>query len=164
MQVPEGWWPVRLAWGSAGRLKFTKGAELLPVTIRAIGTELKSLFQNEKEARCLRFDAAARREEEEYPLWTFDRRATPQQWQRSGNPEGSFLAGAWRRCSSVGERYGYPPSSRLASRPPENCAPVSHFEIGSKDRRCCRRRILADYVCRADSTCDRYFGGGCRRS
>jgi len=48
-----------------------------------------------------------------------------------GNPEGCFLAGAWRRCSSVGERYGYPPSSRLASRPPENSAPIPHFDMGS---------------------------------
>jgi len=29
-----------------------------------------------KRARCQRFGAAARREEGEYPLWIFDRRAT----------------------------------------------------------------------------------------
>ena len=39
-----------------------------------------------------------------------------------GNPEGCFLAGAWRRCSSVTGRFGHAPSSRLASRPPENSA------------------------------------------
>jgi len=48
-----------------------------------------------------------------------------------GNPEGCFLAGAWRRCSSVRERCGYLPSSRLASRPPENSAPIPHFVIDS---------------------------------
>jgi hypothetical protein len=92
---------------------------------------LKSLFQNKERARCPRFGGAARREEGEYPLWIFDRGATQRQRQRSGNPEGCFLVGAWRRCSSVGERCGYPPSSRLASRPPENSAPIPHFVIGS---------------------------------
>ena len=64
-----------------------------------------------------------------YPLWIFDRRATPQPRQRY--PEGCFLAGTWRRCSSVTERCGYAPSSRLASRPPENSAPIPHFDMGS---------------------------------
>src|SRR6185503_19923253 len=68
---------------------------------------VKSPYQNEKQVRCQRFGAAARREEGEYPLWIFDRRATPQQRQRSGNPPGCLLAGAWRRCSSVRERCGY---------------------------------------------------------
>ncbi len=48
-----------------------------------------------------------------------------------GNPEGCFLAGGWPRCSSVREPCGYLPSSRLASHPPENSAPVPHFVIGS---------------------------------
>jgi hypothetical protein len=48
-----------------------------------------------------------------------------------GNPEGCFLAGAWRRCSSVTERCGYAPSSRLASRPPENSAPIPYIDMGS---------------------------------
>jgi integrase len=34
-----------------------------------------------------------------------------------GNPEGCFLEAAWLRCSSVTERFGYAPSSRLASQP-----------------------------------------------
>ena len=71
--------------------------------------------------------AALRREEGEYPLWIFDRRTTRQQRQRSGNPEGCFLAGAWRRCSSVRERCGYLPSSRLASRPPRKQRAHSPF-------------------------------------
>jgi hypothetical protein len=33
-----------------------------------------------------------------------------------GNPEGYFLAGTWRHCSSVTEPFGYAPSSRLAAR------------------------------------------------
>jgi prepilin-type N-terminal cleavage/methylation domain-containing protein len=49
-----------------------------------------------------------------------------------GNPEGCFLADAWRRCSSVRERCGYLPSSRLASRPPENSASIPYFDLGSK--------------------------------
>src|SRR5205085_8528470 len=38
---------------------------------------------NRERVRCWRFGAAARREEGEYPLWIFDRRATPLQRQRS---------------------------------------------------------------------------------
>src|SRR6185312_4398680 len=49
-----------------------------------------------------------------------------------GNPPGCLLVGACRRCSSVRERCGYPPSSRLASCPPANSAPASHFDMGSK--------------------------------
>src|SRR5215469_15444562 len=49
-----------------------------------------------------------------------------------GQPEGCFLAGAWRRCSSIRERCGYLPSSRLASRPPKNSAPIPYFDVGSK--------------------------------
>jgi hypothetical protein len=49
-----------------------------------------------------------------------------------GNPEGCFRAGTCRRCSSVRERCGYLPSSRLASCPPENSAPIPDFVMGSK--------------------------------
>jgi hypothetical protein len=105
------------------RLKHTVG--------KKYQAKIQNPNQNGKRARCPRFGAAARREEEEYPLWIFDRRATQQQPQRSGNPEGCFLAGAWRRCSSVRERCGYLPSSRLASRLPKNSAPISHSDLGS---------------------------------
>jgi len=44
-----------------------------------------------------------------------------------GNPEGCFLEAAWLRCSSVTERCGYAPSSRLASQPPENSAPIPYL-------------------------------------
>ena len=43
------------------------------------------------------------------------------------NPPGCFLEAVWRRCSSVRERCGYLPSSRLASRPPENSAPIPYL-------------------------------------
>src|SRR5579862_5519391 len=55
----------------------------------------KSPYQNSERARCPRFGAAARREEGEYPLWIFDRRATPQQRQRLGNaPIPYFVMGS----------------------------------------------------------------------
>jgi hypothetical protein len=41
-----------------------------------------------------------------------------------GNPEGCFLAGIWRRCSSLRQRFGYLPSPRLASCPQKNSAPI----------------------------------------
>ena len=66
-----------------------------------------------------------------YPLWIFDRTSNAAAAPKIGNPEGCFLAGAWRRCSSVRERCGYLPSSRLASRPPENSAPIPHSDMGS---------------------------------
>jgi len=47
--------------------------------------------------RCWRFDAAARREEEEYPSWIFDRRATPLQRQKSA----TLRAKLWRPAGSV---------------------------------------------------------------
>jgi len=43
------------------------------------------------------------------------------------NPPGCFLAGLWRRCSSVTERCGYAPSSRLAKGPPVNSAPIPYL-------------------------------------
>jgi len=74
-----------------------------------------------------RFGAAARREEGEYPLWIFDPTSNAAAASKIGNPKGCFLAGVWRRCSFVRERCGYLASSRLASRPPENSAPISHL-------------------------------------
>ncbi len=46
---------------------------------------------------------------------------------KNGNPEGCFLAGTWRRCSSVTGPFGHAPSSRLASCPPENSAPIPYL-------------------------------------
>ena len=48
-----------------------------------------------------------------------------------GNPEGCFLAGTWLRCSSVTELWLGGSESRLASFPPENSAPIPHFDKGS---------------------------------
>src|SRR5215472_3455938 len=56
-----------------------------------------SPYQNEERARCPRFGGAARREEGEYPLWIFDRRATPQQRQRSATRRAVF----WRAPGRV---------------------------------------------------------------
>src|SRR5579862_9375684 len=64
----------------------------------------KSPYQNSERARCPRFGAAARREEGEYPLWIFDRRATPQQRQRS----------ATRRAVSCRAPVGVAPQSESA--------------------------------------------------
>src|SRR4030095_1956111 len=52
---------------------------------------------NRERVRCWRFDAAARREEEEYPSWIFDRRATPLQRQRSA----TLRAKLWRPAGGV---------------------------------------------------------------
>ena len=52
---------------------------------------------NRERVRCQRFDAAARREEEEYPSWIFDRRATPLQRQKSA----TLRAKLWRAAGSV---------------------------------------------------------------
>ena len=65
---------------------------------------LRTHLINRERVRCWRFGAAARREEEEYPLWIFDRRATPLQRQRSATLTGKALASRWPRCSSVTER------------------------------------------------------------
>src|SRR5579872_1088922 len=84
---------------------------------------------NRKRARCQRFGGAARREEGEYPLWTPPlpgRRATQQQRQRSATRRAVF----WRAPGGVApqsQSFGYAPSSRLASRPPENSAPISYL-------------------------------------
>ena len=88
---------------------------------------LRTDLINRKRVRCWRFGAAARREEGEYPLWICDRRATLLQRQRSATLPGYALVGAWRRCSSVTERFGYAPSSRLASRPPERSALIPYL-------------------------------------
>jgi len=86
---------------------------------------------NRQGARLRRFDADARREEREYPSWIFDRRVTQQQRQRTQTLLGWALAGVWRRCSSVTERCGYAPSSRLASLPSGPSAPLPIYEMGS---------------------------------
>src|SRR5438876_4797475 len=49
---------------------------------------------NRGRVRCQRFGAAARREEEEYPSWIFDRRATPLQRQISATLRAKFCHAA----------------------------------------------------------------------
>src|SRR5579864_4813958 len=60
-------------------------------------SNLRTHLINREWARCPRFGAAARREEGEYPLWIFDRRATPQQGQRSATRRAVF----WRASGGV---------------------------------------------------------------
>jgi hypothetical protein len=112
----------------------------------------KSLLINEEGVRCLGFGPAARREEGEYPWWIFDRRATPPPGQRPATlPAGGFLAGVWRRCSSVipkafGTDHAPLPvrkHSRLARRPPESRAPIPHLLTGFKAKSWLRTMILA---------------------
>src|SRR5207249_7156780 len=57
----------------------------------------RTLLINRERVRCWRFGAAARREEGEYPLWIFDRRATPLQRQRSA----TLRAKLWRPAGGV---------------------------------------------------------------
>src|SRR6266496_1038209 len=44
---------------------------------RSTLTWCRTHLLNRERVRCLRFGTAARREEGEYPLWIFDRRASP---------------------------------------------------------------------------------------
>ena len=88
---------------------------------------LRTHLINREQVRCWRFGAAARREEEEYPLWIFDRRATPLQRQRSATLRAKLWRQAGRRCSSVTERVGYASSSRLASHPPKLSALIPYL-------------------------------------
>ena len=54
-------------------------------------------FINREWMRCWRFGAAARREEGEYPLWIFERLATPLQWQRCA----TLRAKLWQAAGRV---------------------------------------------------------------
>src|SRR3981081_2079566 len=71
----------------AARAKNTK------MTRRRMRTHLR----NGEWGRCKRCGAAARREEEEYPLWIFERRATSSPRQRSA----TLWAKLWRDESDV---------------------------------------------------------------
>ena len=61
------------------------------------GEPLRTHLINRERVRCQRFGPVARRKEEEYPSWIFDRRATPPQWQRSA----TLRAELWRAPGSV---------------------------------------------------------------
>jgi len=64
---------------------------------------------------CWRFGAAARREEEEYPFWIFDRRATPLQWQRSATLRARLRRAVGGVAPQLQSAIGYPSWSRLAT-------------------------------------------------
>ena len=88
---------------------------------------------NRERVRCWRFGAAARREEEEYPSWIFDRPATPLQPQGPG----TLRAKLWRAAGGVA-----PQSQSALAMLPRRALPAAHqslahsfpiYEIGSSE-------------------------------
>jgi hypothetical protein len=81
--------------------------------------------------RCQRFGAAARRDEEEYPSWIFDRRATKPRRQRSATPRAKF----WRAVDGVTPQLQNPLAMLLRRALPwarQNLAhPFPIYEMGS---------------------------------
>src|ERR1700757_1646449 len=87
---------------------------------------------NRQRARCSRFAAAARREEDPYPSWIFDRRATQPQRQSGATRRDDF----WRAPGGVAPqsqgalamllRRALPGLSRLPN-PPEISAPIAYL-------------------------------------
>ncbi len=75
-----------------------------PASLRLL---LRTHLINREPVRCQRFVAAARREEGEYPRRIFDRRATPQQRQRSATlraklwPTSGFVAPQSQNASAM---------------------------------------------------------------
>src|SRR5215472_11016039 len=104
--------------------------------------DLKSPYQNEKRARCQRFGVAARREEGEYPLWIFDRRATQQQRQRSATRRAVF----WRADGGVAPRSesaaAILPRRALPAARQKTARPFPIYEMGSKKISKCIRLML----------------------
>jgi len=81
--------------------------------------------------RCPRFDAAARREEEEYPSWIFDRRATKPRRQRSATLRAKF----WRAAGGVVPQLQNPLAMLLRRALPSAHQNLAHpfpiYEMGS---------------------------------
>jgi hypothetical protein len=81
--------------------------------------------------RCPRFDAAARREEEEYPSWIFDRRATKPRRQRSATLRAKF----WRAAGGVAPQLQNPLAMLLRRALPSARQNLAHpfpiYEMGS---------------------------------
>ena len=70
------------------------------------GEPLRTHLINRERVRCQRFGPVARREEEEYPSWIFDQRATWPQRQRS--------ATLWARLWRTPKTFGVAPQSQNA--------------------------------------------------
>jgi hypothetical protein len=87
--------------------------------------------------RCWRFGAAARREKGEYPLWIFDRRATPLQWQRSA----TLRAKLWRAAGHVAPQSQSALAMLLRRALPAARQSLAHsfpiYEMGSSTKRDC---------------------------
>ena len=81
--------------------------------------------------RCERFDAAARRKEEEYPSRIFDRRATPPQRQRSA----TLRAKLWQAPGCVAPQSQNTSAMLLCRALPVTCQSLAHsfpiYEMGS---------------------------------
>jgi hypothetical protein len=56
---------------------------------------------NRERVRCWRFGAAARREEEEYPSWIFDRRASPKAFGPAAPKIRNRAAKRWQTAGCV---------------------------------------------------------------
>jgi hypothetical protein len=86
---------------------------------------------NRGRVRCQRFGAAARREEEEYRSWIFDRRATRQQRQRSA----TLRAKLWRASGHVAPQSQNASAMLLRRALPATRQSSAHsfpiYEIGS---------------------------------
>ena len=88
-------------------------------------------FINRQRVRCPRLGAAARREEGEYPLWIFDRRATLQQRQRSATLRAAF----WQAAGCVAPQSQSHEAMLLRRVLPAACQNTAHplpiHEMGS---------------------------------
>jgi hypothetical protein len=93
---------------------------------------LRTHLISRERVRCWRFGAAARREEEEYPLWIFDQRATPLRRQRSA----TLWAKLWRAAGCVAPQSQSALAMLLRRALPAAHQSLAHsfptYEMGSK--------------------------------
>jgi hypothetical protein len=124
-------------------------------------TRIRTHLINRERVRCQRFGAAARREEEEYPLWIFDRRATPLQRQRSA----TLRAKHWRALGGVAPQSQNALAMLLRRSLPAARQCLAHpFPIYEMDSSmlCGSRRIMIEWM-RCDEHCSRLaFRYSCR--
>ena len=92
--------------------------------------------------RCQIFVGAARREEEEYPSWIFDRRATRPQRQRSA----TLRAELWQAAGGVASQSQSTAAMLLRRALPTACQSLAHpfpiCEMGSKVHFSARATLL----------------------
>src|SRR6185436_1580538 len=92
---------------------------------------LRTHLINRKGVRCKRFGAAARREEGEYPSWIFDRRATPEQPQRSATLRAEFWRAAGRVAPRSQSAEAMLPRRALPADRQNSAHPLPIYEMGS---------------------------------